>query len=236
MKIRFRTLRATIATLACGMLLGCPTSVRADTLEIVNALRTADCKQSLSSAHALHADATLDAVAREVMEGRKVRDALARADVRARRTAVIQISGRIDDGALARSLASGHCRTIADAWLTAIGVARSDERTVLVLLAPVAPPALEDAGAVSGEVLQLVNEARAKPRRCGGKRFAAVPPLLPNKVLDAAAAAHARDVAAHGHLTHEGSDDSTPADRVTRAGYAWRAVGENVAAGQYSAK
>ena len=39
-----------------------------------------------------------------------------------------------------------------------------------------------------------------------------------------------------GHLSHRGSDDTTPADRVARAGYAWKAVGENVAAGPDTAK
>jgi uncharacterized protein YkwD len=33
-------------------------------------------------------------------------------------------------------------------------------------------------------------------------------------------------------MDHAGSDGSTPAMRATRAGYAWRTVGENVATGQ----
>ncbi|MCI0433531.1 MAG: CAP domain-containing protein, partial [Gemmatimonadetes bacterium] len=33
-------------------------------------------------------------------------------------------------------------------------------------------------------------------------------------------------------LGHAGRDGSTPAERATRAGYRWRFVGENVAAGQ----
>ena len=33
-------------------------------------------------------------------------------------------------------------------------------------------------------------------------------------------------------MTHEGRDGSTPAQRVTREGYQWSAVAENVAAGQ----
>jgi uncharacterized protein YkwD len=236
MKIHLRALRATIAIIACGALLPWPATARADTLDLVNALRTADCKKPLSSAHALEADAALDRVARDVLEGAKLRDALARADVRASRTAVIQIGGRGDETGLVRSLAKRHCKTITDPGLTAVGLARTGERTVLMLIARVATPQLGDATAVSREVLQLVNEARAKPRRCGAKRFAAAPPLVPNERLDAAAASHAHDMAVHGQLSHEGSDDSVPADRVTRAGYAWRAVGENVAAGQSSAK
>jgi uncharacterized protein YkwD len=236
MNIHPRALRATIAIVACGVLFAWPATARADTVDLVNALRTDECRKPLSSAHALHADAALDRMARDVLAGGKVRDALARAGVRASRTAVIQIGGRMDESALLHSLARGHCKTITDPGLTAIGVARTEERTVLVLIASVIAPNLDDAAAVSRQVLQLVNEARARPRRCGTKRFAAAPALVPNEQLDAAAASHARDMALHGRLTHEGSDDSAPADRVTRAGYAWRAVGENVAAGQSSAQ
>jgi len=32
-------------------------------------------------------------------------------------------------------------------------------------------------------------------------------------------------------MDHTGRDGSTPADRMTRAGYKWRAVGENLASG-----
>ena len=51
-------------------------------------------------------------------------------------------------------------------------------------------------------------------------------------LLNEAAFRHARDMAERGVLSHEGSDGSESGDRITRAGYAWRASGENVAAGQ----
>lgn len=81
-------------------------------------------------------------------------------------------------------------------------------------------------------VLGLVNEARAEPRSCGGKRHVAVPPLAQSDVLDRVAVAHARDMAARGGMSHAGSDGSTPGDRATRAGYRWKTIGENVAFGQ----
>jgi len=59
--------------------------------------------------------------------------------------------------------------------------------------------------------------------------------LKSSPVLAATAAAHARDMAEHGKLTHTGSDGSRPADRITRAGYQWRSSGENVASGQRDA-
>jgi len=52
--------------------------------------------------------------------------------------------------------------------------------------------------------------------------------------LDAAAKSHALEMAARGKTTHTGADGSSPAERVERAGYAYRRTAENVAAGQFS--
>ncbi len=38
-------------------------------------------------------------------------------------------------------------------------------------------------------------------------------------------------MARHSVLAHEGSDGSSPAQRIARAGYLWHKVGENVASG-----
>ncbi|MBX3702657.1 MAG: CAP domain-containing protein [Steroidobacteraceae bacterium] len=96
------------------------------------------------------------------------------------------------------------------------------------------------AGIVDGDagqrILQLVNEARSQPRRCGWKRHGAAPPLVFSATLQSVALAHARDMASRGELDHAGHDGSTPALRVTRAGYRWRFTGENIASGQPTAE
>ena len=51
-------------------------------------------------------------------------------------------------------------------------------------------------------------------------------PLVLNPQLNAAAAAHARDMAAQNRAWHFGSDGSSPLDRVQRAGYFGRLIGE----------
>ena len=94
------------------------------------------------------------------------------------------------------------------------------------------PPAADDSSAVGARVLALVNEARGAARRCGWKRFEAAPPLARSEALDRTAIVHARDMASRSRMEHAGFDGSTPAERVTRTGYRWRKVGENVAAGQ----
>lgn len=92
------------------------------------------------------------------------------------------------------------------------------------------------ASAADRLMLALVNEARATSRKCGSKTYPAQPPLTWNARLDAAAQGHATDMASANYFSHTGRDGSSVADRVTRRGYAWRAVGENIAAGQRTAE
>jgi uncharacterized protein YkwD len=72
------------------------------------------------------------------------------------------------------------------------------------------------------ELLAAHNRARAENDK---------PPLTLAPLLTDAALAHARDMAAHGEMSHEGSDGSTPSERVRRAGYRYLTTGENVAYG-----
>jgi uncharacterized protein YkwD len=85
-------------------------------------------------------------------------------------------------------------------------------------------------------VVDLVNEARSDSRRCGKKRFRAVPPLSASRNLDEAASRHARDMARKGFFDHRAPDGSQPWDRVRRAGYQPRISGENIAYGPESAE
>jgi uncharacterized protein YkwD len=61
-------------------------------------------------------------------------------------------------------------------------------------------------------------------------------PLRHSVVLQRAALAHAHDMASGNYLDHKGSDGSLPAERVTREGYSWIAVSENIAAGPSTAE
>jgi uncharacterized protein YkwD len=106
----------------------------------------------------------------------------------------------------------------------------------MVLAAPAALPASNDGASVSRRLLDLVNEARASGRRCGGKFFPPVGPVALDAALTRAALAHSRDMAAHDAFDHRGGDGSTPGMRVERAGFGkHRVVGENIAAGAMTA-
>ena len=83
--------------------------------------------------------------------------------------------------------------------------------------------------------LELINEARAQARMCGTESFTATDPLSWDLKLLQAADRHSRDMTQHNFFDHTGSDGSSIAARVDATGYEWRAVGENIAAGQRSA-
>jgi uncharacterized protein YkwD len=191
-----------------------------DLVESVNAVRARGCAGRPGVAGKVRADPRLDRVAAELAAGRELRQALLSAGYRAVQVAVLE-----------RSLAESGCKDVTDAAYRDAGVAQGNGVIRFVLAAPLESPAAGEA-AVGERVLALVNAARADRRRCGLKRFEAVPPLAASRVLQAAAAAHAEDMTRRGVMDHAGGDGSTPAVRAARAGYAWRTVGENVATGQ----
>lgn len=82
---------------------------------------------------------------------------------------------------------------------------------------------MEAPGFASGQsVTDQVNAIRAKAGRNPVKRLPA---------LDAAARAHVQDLVATGIYGHIGSNGSSPGDRVTKAGYRWCTMAENLAEG-----
>lgn len=85
------------------------------------------------------------------------------------------------------------------------------------------------------EALQRINAHRARGASCGAHGFFAPTTALQwSGALQTAAAAHSSDMAGKNFFSHTGSDRSNAGTRITRAGYAWSAWGENIAAGQTS--
>lgn len=77
-------------------------------------------------------------------------------------------------------------------------------------------------------VIDLTNAERKKADKD-------LQPLKMNPKLMDAARKHAANMAAQEKLEHE-LDGKNPADRADAAGYKWRTVGENIAAGQPTPK
>ncbi|WP_422926376.1 CAP domain-containing protein [Singulisphaera sp. PoT] len=63
---------------------------------------------------------------------------------------------------------------------------------------------------------------------------ARLPALSENEWLVNAASLHARDMADHGRMSHQGSDRSSPFQRMERVGYRFRAAAENIAMGDFT--
>jgi len=82
-------------------------------------------------------------------------------------------------------------------------------------------------------VLAITNEYRAQSVDC--RSAGLFPPALPlqdDPLLRCAARRHSLDMIQRGYFAHVSPDGVPPSDRVVDAGYSFRAVGENIAAGQ----
>jgi uncharacterized protein YkwD len=112
------------------------------------------------------------------------------------------------------------------AWLIALcGIAAIAAGGPLRLAAGDEPPAA-DGSALPPELAELVaahNRERAAEE---------LGPLTANPMLSAAALAHARDMAEHKTMSHEGSNGSKFNERIERQGYLGKRMAENIAAGQ----
>ncbi len=77
----------------------------------------------------------------------------------------------------------------------------------------------QDERRIPTEVLQQINTLRTNIGQA---------PLVLSPQLSAASLAHSRDMAAQNRAWHFGSDGSTPLDRLARAGFYGRLIGENI--------
>ena len=170
-----------------------------------------------------------------ITSGMMLDQLLERAGYPVARAEAIAISGAPDAQAALAAITRKHCKTLLNPDFAAAGSANRGGEWLLLLAQPAAPlvprrrPSVDSAGT---QVLEAVNAARAQPRKCGAQNFAAAPPLTWNDTLALAALTHSSDMAAQRYFSHQGKDGRAVADRATQAGYRWRLVGENIAAGQ----
>jgi uncharacterized protein YkwD len=222
------------ALIGTAALLSAPV-LRADPVTVINALRTGGCDAQPAVGRRVQRDNALDDVARELSRNNRLQDAFGRVDYAAASSTSFHVRGSREDDAVRTILARRYCAAINDPRYTELGMfQRGDETWIVLAVRRAAQPSLEPT-AVAQRVLELVNAARAEPRKCGRNAYDAAQPLSLSVVLTDAALGHARDMAERGSLDHRGSDGSNSGDRITRAGYAWQASGENIAAGQRDA-
>jgi uncharacterized protein YkwD len=162
--------------------------------------------------------------------------ALERVGYDAAQVEVIYTRGAQDADDVMETIRQPYCRVLLNAAYSDIGASRQGDEWTIVLARPLLPITLPEQSVVGREILAAVNAARAVPRTCGTRDFGAAAPLAWDDALGAAALAHSRDMAARRHFAHQGSDGSEVATRATRAGYSWKLIGENIAAGQPTAR
>jgi len=207
-----------------------PTPSLADVAAAINKARAQDCGVRT----ALRENPRLGEVARLLSRGTALSGAERLAGYHASSTVSVQLSGVTDDRSI-EEMAGRLCAQLGAARLRELGAYQRGQDLWVALAEPFTPPDPRAAAAIGRRVLELTNLARSQARTCGATWFPAAPALTFDPLLEHAAIQHSQDMAKHGYLDHSGSDGSTPADRVTQVGYAWRQVGENVASGDTTA-
>lgn len=81
-------------------------------------------------------------------------------------------------------------------------------------------------------MLAVIRAARASSRMCGDSNHDVAGTVTWNPLLEQAALMHVQDMATVNFFSHEGSDGLSVSNRADNVGYNWRAIGENIAAGQ----
>jgi len=225
--------RWTIASIVVGLW---SWSAHAALIDDVNRLRTQGCGRYAAAPKKLQPNRELDAVAKAWSGGGRLATALKSTGYPATYSASMRVEGSTSDAMILNMLAQNYCEQITGRDFTEIGSYRRDRNVWIVVAARFSPPAMKDTVRVGNEVLDLVNAARSKPRRCGKTSFDAAPPVTLSAVLTQAALIHAQDMAANAHFEHEGTDGSSPSQRIARVGYKWLTAAENIALGPTTAK
>jgi uncharacterized protein YkwD len=207
---------------------GWQATASADLLNAVNTARV----QCQPSAQQLRSSKPLSNAAKYVAEGMKPPDAAHKAGYAMTQLASLRLAGFKSERDMQAELLRKYCKAISDLDSRDVGYFQRGDKLWILIGAARGDPG--DLGAAANKALVLVNKARAQARRCGSEKFKATSPLALNSLLTQAALAHSQDMARQRYLEHKGRDGSMPADRITRTGYQWKLVGENIAAGEGS--
>jgi len=215
----------------CGLTGNPPAAAAApqDALSIMRSLRSSGCGGRSGVPAPLNAHAALNSAAALWSRGTPLQSAIARSGYREDQSAGLHVSGDIQS--LRPALSQRLCAALTDASMIDAGILVRGRDIWIVVAAPFAVPAAAAAGTVEGDVLRLVNAARAQPQRCGQRTFPPAAPLTLNEQLARAAQGHAEDMLRYDYFEHAGRDGSAPAQRVAATGYDYRLVGENLAFG-----
>lgn len=148
----------------------------------------------------------------------------------------ISLSGPRDAQAAMQTIQESFCQVVVDPQFVDIGVSREGRDWRVVLARPLLTARLADWQAEGKKLLDMINNARGQARQCGTQSFAAATPLAWNATLATAAQGHSHAMANNNFFDHIDRDNHTPGDRAELAGYPGQVIGENIAAGQDTAR
>lgn len=83
----------------------------------------------------------------------------------------------------------------------------------------------------SQDILELVNEVRAKGTTCGTTYYPPVNPLTWNTKLEKAAIKHSQDMLDNNYFSHTSINGDSFSDRIEQEDYLYSSIGENIANG-----
>jgi uncharacterized protein YkwD len=212
----------------------CGHAAAGDLYAAVNQLRAGESGCAVA-AHLipLKPEPALARAAKDLAQGNQLQQSLTAAGYRATVSHALSIRGK-GAGARAESILAerSYCEQLQDPAMKEIGIFLDANQVWIVMAAPFAPTVGISELAAGQRVLALVNQARSAPRQCGNRAFGAARPVRWNDTLALASRLHSEDMAHFNYFNHQGHDGSSPAQRVERAGYRYRATGENIAGGQ----
>jgi uncharacterized protein YkwD len=231
--------KTTFRLLLClALLTAFPAQARDRLVDLINAFRAApqECDgRRLGPVAPLARHPAL--VNLQVPPGAFLEQALSRAGYKVARAEALFVASAQDEQAVMAAIAARHCRKLMSTAFSAVGAGRSGDSWLIVLAQPAPPSRVaslapqDDAGKA---ILEAVNRARAEPRSCGDDAFLPSPPLAWNGNLAQAARAHSTAMAQEHFFNHTAKDGGMVGERALAAGYRWRRIGENIAAGQES--
>jgi uncharacterized protein YkwD len=216
--------------LALLLVLLAPAWAAAGVIDAINVVRNVGCG-GRGGVAPLRENARLDEVAHRLSQGMQLAQAQQFAGYHAASSFSVSISNVPASGDVEAIIAQQFCRQATNPAFREIGTWHHGSTVWIAMAEPFRPPEPQDLGAVSRRVLELANQARSGARRCGPMPFAPAPPLTLDATLGRVALAYAQDMAAFGYMDHTGRDGSSPQARITRGGYQWTEVGENLASG-----
>jgi uncharacterized protein YkwD len=233
-RMRFIAFTVALACVAGSAAAAVPPAEDGRLLAAATHWREQGCRGNAGTRAPLHWSRAVSRAAAHIAAGENALPALEHQGYRATRVFHSSVAGYRSAADVAYALSQHYCADLVDPRFTDIGLHHEGSQWTIVLAARFQLPQLAEPRMAGQRVLALVNAARSHERRCGNRPFGPAAPLRWNERLAQAAVQHAQDMASHAVLDHRGHDGSTPPQRVARTGYAWRSVGENVAAGQPS--